>query len=40
MEHDNDLNELDAMFADIGGNDKLDENSNSFDNLEDGVYEA
>lgn len=40
MEQDNDLNELDAMFADIGGNEKLDENANSFDNIEDGEYEA
>lgn len=40
MEHDNDLNELDAMFADIGGNDKLEENANNFDNIEDGEYEA
>lgn len=40
MEQDNDLNELDAMFADIGGNEKLEENSNSFDNIEDGEYEA
>lgn len=37
---DKDLNELDAMFADIGGNDKLDENANNFDTIEDGEYEA
>lgn len=37
---DNDLKELDAMFNDIGGNEKLEENANNFANVEDGVYEA
>lgn len=36
-----DLNELDAIFSDIGGNEKLEENSNTgFDEIEDGTYEA
>lgn len=37
---DEDLRELDAMFSDIGGNEKLEENANSFANIEDGTYEA
>lgn len=35
-----DLKELDAMFAEIGGNDKAEEVANDFGNLADGVYEA
>lgn len=35
-----DLNELDAMFAEIGGNEGAEEMANSFQNLPDGVYEA
>lgn len=35
------LSELDAIFADIGGNEKLEENANTgFDEIEDGVYNA
>lgn len=34
------LKELDAMFNDIGGNEKLKENANNFSEPEDGVYEA
>ena len=37
---DEDLKELDAMFNDIGGNEKLEENANNFSEPEDGVYEA
>lgn len=37
---DNDLKELDAMFSDIGGNEKLNENLNSFSQPEDGEYDA
>ena len=35
-----DLAELDAMFADLGGNDKVEENANDFASAEDGTYEA
>lgn len=35
-----DLKELDAMFAEIGGNEKLEENANDFATVEDGTYEA
>lgn len=35
-----DLKELDAMFAEIGGNEKAEEMANSFQGLEDGTYEA
>ena len=37
---DEDLDELDAMFADIGGNEKLEENANDFASVVDGTYEA
>ena len=34
------LKELDAMFEEIGGNDKLEENAGGYQDLEDGVYSA
>lgn len=34
------LKELDTMFEEIGGNDKLEENAGGFQDIEDGVYEA
>lgn len=34
------LKELDLMFEEIGGNDKLEENAGGFQDLEDGEYEA
>lgn len=38
---DEDLKELDAIFNDIGGNEKLEENSNTgFDDITDGEYSA
>lgn len=37
---DEDLNELDQLFSEIGGNEKLEENSGGFDEFEDGDYEA
>ena len=37
---DEDLNELDAMFAEIGGNEKLEENAGGFSEVKDGTYEA
>lgn len=37
---DNDLNELDKMFNEIGGNEGAEEMANSFQNLPDGEYEA
>ena len=37
--NDNDLNELDAIFNEIG-NDKAEEVANDFGNIEDGEYEA
>ena len=37
---DEDLKELDLMFAEIGGNDKLEENSSNSDEISDGEYEA
>lgn len=37
---DEDLRELDSMFSEIGGNSKLEETANSFDNPADGTYEA
>ena len=43
MEQDDleDLNELDAIFQDIGGNEKLEENSNTgFEDILDGEYSA
>ena len=43
MEQDdlNDLKELDAIFQEIGGNEKLEENSNTgFDDILDGEYSA
>lgn len=35
-----DLKELDLMFAEIGGNEKLEENTNDFASVEDGIYIA
>ena len=35
-----DLKELDAIFSDIGGNEKLEENAGGFDEIGDGVYNA
>lgn len=35
-----DLKELDAIFNDIGGNDKLEENAGGFDEIGDGEYNA
>ena len=37
---DEDLNELDALFSEIGGNEKLEENASGFDEIEDGEYAA
>lgn len=37
---DEDLKELDAMFEEMGGNDKVEENANSFGNIPDGEYNA
>lgn len=34
------LKELDTMFEEIGGNDKLEENAGGFQDIEDGVYAA
>lgn len=35
-----DLMELDAMFAEMGGNEGAEELANGFQNLPDGIYEA
>lgn len=35
-----DLKELDAIFNDIGGNEKLEENAGGFDEIGDGTYSA
>lgn len=35
-----DLKELDAIFSDIGGNEKLEENAGGFDEIKDGEYNA
>jgi len=35
-----DLKELDAIFNDIGGNEKLEENAGGFDEIQDGTYNA
>lgn len=37
---DEDLNELDALFSEIGGNEKLEENAGGFEEYEDGEYEV